>query len=56
MVEIAQIWNAVLAPFANQVGMQGVAYGLLGFKTLRKVIELVRSFTSGSGGVQNESE
>lgn len=40
---IDQIMNAALAPFLEQVGWQGFAYGLLGLKTTKKMIEWARS-------------
>lgn len=34
--------EAATAPFQSQVGMQGVAYGLLGLKTLSKMFDFIR--------------
>lgn len=48
---IQEILNAGLAPFTEQVGWQGVAYGLLGVKTIKKtiatVIKMRRANTEG---------
>jgi len=53
MVTLAEITNAMLAPFAEQVGMQGFAYGLLGLKTLRKVFAFARERVEGAGDNNN---
>lgn len=45
---IDAITESALAPFLNQVGWQGFAYGLLGLKTVRKMIEMVRESISGN--------
>jgi len=47
MITLAEITNAMLAPFAEQIGMQGFAYGLLGLKTLRKVFAFARERVEG---------
>lgn len=45
----AQIANAVLAPLYDPVGVQGLAYGLLGLKTIRKVLDFAREYVQGDG-------
>lgn len=40
---IAEITEAALAPFLQQVGWQGFAYGLLGLKTIKKSIRTIKN-------------
>lgn len=47
---IEQITQAVAAPFLEQVGVQGFAYGLLGLKTVRKVVRFLRETFGGKDG------
>lgn len=41
---IGEILDSFAAPFVSQVGWQGFAYGLLGLKTIRKVVTAMRDF------------
>lgn len=41
-VDLVAIADAVLAPLYDPVGVQGLAYGLLGLKTIRRIIEFAR--------------
>lgn len=45
---IGEVIDSFAAPFVSQVGWQGFAYGLLGLKTLRKVISAVRGYFNES--------
>jgi hypothetical protein len=47
---IEQITQALAAPFMEQVGVQGFAYGLLGLKTVKKMITFARDTFSGDDG------
>lgn len=47
---IEQITQAAAAPFLEQVGWQGFAYGLLGLKTVKKMITYVRETFGGGNG------
>lgn len=47
---IEQITQAAAAPFLEQVGWQGFAYGLLGLKTVKKMIRFARDSFGGSDG------
>lgn len=38
-----QVVNSVLAPLYDPIGVQGLAYGLLGLKTIRTVVSFARS-------------
>lgn len=44
---IQDIITAAAAPFLEQVGWQGFAYGLLGLKTLRKMFNFARDRFGG---------
>ena len=55
---IEQILNAGLAPFMEQVGWQGFAYGLLGLKTIKKMISTITDMTkkrAQSGGGNDDA-
>lgn len=51
---IAEIANSGLAPFTSQVGWQGFAYGLLGLKTIRRVVRTARDLWEGDGSAKSE--
>lgn len=43
-IDLVAIADAVLAPLYDPVGVQGLAYGLLGLKTIRRVIDFGREY------------
>lgn len=45
---IQEIINSALAPFMQQVGWQGFAYGLLGIKTIKRTIKIIRDMRSNA--------
>lgn len=47
VVDIAAVADAVLAPFYEPIGAQGVAYGLLGLRTARQIVSFVREVYDG---------
>lgn len=53
---IDPIMDAVLAPFQSQVGVQGVAYGLLGLKTIRTLIDFARSLVKPGTNEPDEKQ
>jgi hypothetical protein len=53
---IEQITNAALAPFLEQVGWQGFAYGLLGLKTIKRAYSQVKAMASGGNGGDNDEK
>jgi hypothetical protein len=53
---IEQITNAALAPFLEQVGWQGFAYGLLGLKTLKRAYSTVKEMASGENGGDSDEK
>lgn len=55
MTTAGAIWDAAIAPFANTVGWQGFAYGLLGLRTTRRLLTFARSFI-GRGTAETEKE
>lgn len=50
------ITEAAAAPFLSQVGWQGFAYGLLGLKTVRKMVSAVRESISGETSDEDNKE
>lgn len=51
-----QIVNSMLAPFMQQVGWQGFAYGLLGLKTLRRVFTFAVEWQKDDSDAEDEEQ
>lgn len=47
---INEIVSAFAAPFVEQVGVQGFAYGLLGVRVLKGTLSEVRGMFGGDNG------